>query len=406
MPCNGGTLRRALAFVGFMVGLDASLTPMVLPAIRLDFGQGSGLAAPTIAYVLGAAIAAPLFAQLQERHGRQTMLRVAIGLFVLGAGLSGLSHDVIELFPARLLQGVGGGGLIAVVMANGWRTLGAALGLLLGPWLGVLLLTLPTWRWAFVLELASGIVAVVAAAFARDERQASTASVDTPGAILLASLLSCTVLVATFAGASMNVLMMAGLLAAVSLLVGSLIFVESHVASPLLPPSLLREPRPAACLLLAACLGYVGLAALTFGPVALGGEAMVWKAMGMTAFTGPLVLTAVAANRMRGLGLGRWPAAVGSAIYTIGSAIGFGNASGVALLMQGFGLGLAIAHLSLWPASEALRRGLLLFGLVGGLIGISVSSATPWSAMTILGAVMIGLASTFAISPRGRDQAH
>jgi MFS family permease len=401
MPCNGGRSRPTLAFVGFLVGLDASLTPLVLPEIRLEFGEPAGSAVPMVAYVLGATIAAPLFAQLQDRHGRQTMSWIAIGLFVLGAGLSGLGHDLVELFAARLIQGVGGGGLLAMALAGRWGLVGTAFGLLVGPWLGALLPTSLNWRWAFVLELGLGIAAFAASALARHERQGN-AGVDAPGTILLASLSSCTVLVATFAGGSANGLMIAGLLAAVSLLVGSLIFVESHIAAPLLPPSLLREPHHVGRLVLAACLGFGGLAALTFGPV---------DALGMTAITGPLVLAAVAANEIRLFG--RWPAAIGGAVFAMGSAMGWGGTAAhfpiIALLLQGLGLGVTAACLGLSAAGETPRRGAVLFALFGGLIGVSLSGGghPPWGAMTVVGAVMLGLAClTPAISPRGQGRRH
>src|SRR5262249_30187931 len=142
----------------------------------------------------------------------------------------------------------------------------AALGFGLAPWLGAALLRAGTWRWAFVVEVALGIVAFAVTAFARDDRQRSDGHVDFPGTILLASLLSCAVLAGTFAGTPTSGLLVLGLVAAALALVVCLVFVESHFPSPLFPPVLLGKPHQGARLLLSICFGFVGFAALISGP--------------------------------------------------------------------------------------------------------------------------------------------
>ena len=59
----------------------------------------------------------PLYGKLGDLYGRKLMLQIAIGLFLIGSALCGLSQSMTELIAFRALQGLGGGGLMVTTMA-------------------------------------------------------------------------------------------------------------------------------------------------------------------------------------------------------------------------------------------------------------------------------------------------
>src|SRR5205823_1741110 len=216
------------------------------------------------------------------------------GAFIVGAGLCGLSRDPVELILSRALQGLGGGGLLAITAMAGdlpalagrscWAA--AMLAMVLGAWLGSIVAA-SGWRWIFVMEMPLGLAIFAIAAFSRlAMQQEPGTSVDRPGTILLGSLLACLVLTTSFAGfgADLKWPLVLGLLAANALLVASLLFVESHVPQPILPPAMWREPRRA---WLALSCGYVlGAAILLPAGLQLLGATLSQAATGVTVTTG------------------------------------------------------------------------------------------------------------------------
>jgi MFS family permease len=54
----------------------------------------------------------PLFGKLSDIYGRRRMMLVAIGVFVLGSVACALAPSMEALIVGRVLQGVGGGGIL------------------------------------------------------------------------------------------------------------------------------------------------------------------------------------------------------------------------------------------------------------------------------------------------------
>ncbi len=66
------------------------------------------------AYFLTATAVTPLYGKLADIHGRRPVLLAGIGIFVLGSILAALAPTMFWLIVARAIQGIGGGGLIAM----------------------------------------------------------------------------------------------------------------------------------------------------------------------------------------------------------------------------------------------------------------------------------------------------
>ena len=68
------------------------------------------------AYLLAAAAATPTWGKFSDIWGRKPILLTANALFFVGSLIAGLSKDIKMLLAGRVIQGIGGGGLI--ILAN------------------------------------------------------------------------------------------------------------------------------------------------------------------------------------------------------------------------------------------------------------------------------------------------
>ena len=241
-------------------GLDATMVATAVGGISDDLGQLD--VAPWIltAYLLTASASAVTYGRLGDLYGRTKLLRIATAVFLIGSVVAALSQTMGQLIVARAIQGLGGGGLVALALAAladsvPPRARGRYLGYigavfaacnLLGPLLAGVLLERFGWRAVFVVSVPIGVVGLVAASVRRGQRDADHgARLDVAGAVLLALLVSSTLLflrrVEVGFGSS-------GALASAAALVvtGILVFAwvlgrQRRTAHPLLPPALLAN---------------------------------------------------------------------------------------------------------------------------------------------------------------------
>ncbi|MET8468770.1 MFS transporter [Streptomyces sp. NPDC004856] len=260
--------RRALfvclVLVTALGALDQTIVATALPAVVADLGAPCRAPWVVTAYTLALAAAMPTFGALGDRFGRRRMLIAAIAVFVAASAACGLSGDLTALAAARLVQGIGGAGLLTLpqaVVADAvppreraayLGPLGAvfALATVVSPLLGGWLTDHASWRWIFWLNVPLGLAAAVLVRVVVPRRAPGRPAFDTAGAVLLA---------ATTAGLVVSVEAGTGAAAAAT---GLLAFATWHrerrAAEPVLPVALLgRQPALSCCLL--ALLGGVGL---------------------------------------------------------------------------------------------------------------------------------------------------
>ncbi len=94
--------------------LDQTIVATALPTIGEELGDLNHLQWVVTAYLLSATAVTPLYGKLADIHGRRTMLLIAISMFILGSLACALAPAMIVLIAARFVQGLGGGGLIAL----------------------------------------------------------------------------------------------------------------------------------------------------------------------------------------------------------------------------------------------------------------------------------------------------
>ena len=101
----------------FMAAVDQTIVATALPAIAGSLGDVERVSWIVVAYLVANTIAAPVYGRLGDAIGRKTMMFVAIGVFVGASVLCAVSQSILMLTASRLLQGVGGGGLMTLSQA-------------------------------------------------------------------------------------------------------------------------------------------------------------------------------------------------------------------------------------------------------------------------------------------------
>ena len=97
-----------------LAALDQTIVATAMPTIGLDLGDAANLPWVVTAYLLASTAVTPLYGKLSDIHGRRIMLLIAISAFSVGSLVCAMAPTMVTLALARGLQGIGGGGLIAL----------------------------------------------------------------------------------------------------------------------------------------------------------------------------------------------------------------------------------------------------------------------------------------------------
>lgn len=263
----------------FLAALDQTIVAVSLLRIGADLGHSELLTWIVTAYLLAATLAMPIIGKLGDLFGRRRMLMASLVLVLLGSVLAALAASMPLLIVARLVQGLGGGGLVASGQAvvgelvaprergryQGMISATYALASMAGPLLGGYLADTHSWRVVFWLNLPLAALALLAVGLwvKHVPPPAWGRAFDAAGALLLGAALCLFFVFLQRSGQTGLFDLGAGalLLMSAAALYG---FVQRqmHAVEPLMPLQLLRLPAVAGgCLLI--FLSFFQLVSLT-----------------------------------------------------------------------------------------------------------------------------------------------
>jgi EmrB/QacA subfamily drug resistance transporter len=285
---SGGVLVSigALLLGMLLAALDQTIVSTALPTIVSDLGGLEHLSWVVTAYMLAATAATPLWGKLGDQYGRKRLFQTAIVIFLVGSALCGVAQSMSQLIAFRALQGLGGGGLMVLSMAivgdlvsprerGRYQGLfGAVFGAtsVLGPLLGGVFTEHLSWRWVFYINLPVGVVALaVIAAVLHIPRRSTRHVIDYLGTLLIASVATCLVLVASLGGTTWawGSPQIIGLAVLGVVLVVAFVAVERTAAEPVLPLKLFRVRTFTLSAVISFVVGFAMFGAMTYLPTFL-----------------------------------------------------------------------------------------------------------------------------------------
>jgi EmrB/QacA subfamily drug resistance transporter len=352
----------------FLGALDQTIVATALPTIGRHFGDLGDLAWVVTAYLVTATAVTPLYGKLSDIHGRRVMMLVAIGLFVAGSLACALAPSMTALVFSRGLQGLGGGGLMALAQTiiadlvsprergryQGYIAAVFASASVGGPVLGGYLTEHVDWSLIFWINLPLGFAAFAMTwnALKRVPYHPRKHSLDVLGAFLMTAAAVALLLALSWGGRAYDWLSPAigALFAASAMLWGLFALRLARAREPFLPLAVLANPVVRAAALAGAC----NMGAL----------------VGMTIFV-PLYFETLLHLSASQSGMALIP--------LMGATVAFSTVAGRLMMHMTrykrvplLGLAVAIAALgalALWPASLPTAAVLGLLALVGSGLG-------------------------------------
>jgi EmrB/QacA subfamily drug resistance transporter len=103
-----------LGLAMLLSALDQTIVATAMPTIGADLGDFAHLPWIVTAYLVASTAVTPLYGKLADIHGARVMLLIGVTTFVVGSVLCALAPSMGLLALARAVQGMGGGGLIAL----------------------------------------------------------------------------------------------------------------------------------------------------------------------------------------------------------------------------------------------------------------------------------------------------
>jgi len=101
----------------FLAAIDQTIVATALPAIAAQLGDVERVSWVVVSYLVAATIAAPVYGRLGDVLGRRRLMFVALAVFIVASVLCAVAPTILLLSAARVLQGLGGGGLMTLSQA-------------------------------------------------------------------------------------------------------------------------------------------------------------------------------------------------------------------------------------------------------------------------------------------------
>ncbi len=412
----------------FVAMLSGTIVANALPRIIGDLGGNQDQYTWVVtATLLAATATTPIWGKLSDRMNKKLLVQLSITVFVIGSVLAGFSQSTEGLIGFRVLQGLGLGGLqalVQIVMASivsprergrymGYFGAVMAVATVGGPLLGGFLVDSSLgWRWCFWVGVPFGIAALVL--LQRTLKLpvlTSNTKIDWLGALLIPGGISVLLIWVTLAGSNFAWAswQSAAFVVGGVLLIALAVIVERRVEDPVVPPRLLRQRTMVLAIIASVAIGIAMFGSSVF----FGQYFQIARGYSPTAaglLTLPMIVGLLLASTITGqlvTRFGRWKRflVAGTGLIVVGlGLLGTIDHStslvliGVYMAILGVGVGSSMQNLVLAAQNGLDYRDLgagtstvTFFRSLGGAAGVSVLGAILATHVTDL--ITEGLAS-------------
>ncbi|MBF6418099.1 MFS transporter [Nocardia farcinica] len=418
----------------FTALLSTTIVATALPTIIGDL-QGSQTAYAWVitTALLANAASTPIWGKLADLFNKKLLVQLSIVIFVAGSILAGVAHSVDVLLAARVVQGIGMGGLTALVVAiigsivaprergrySGLMGAVMAVSMSGGPILGGVIVDSPLgWRWCFFVCVPLAVIALflLQRTLRLPTERKDDVSIDWLGAVLLTAGVSVLLIWVSFAGKAgyydwvsrESVLYVGGGV----LLLAATVWVEARAKAPIIPLKIVTERTTGLAIIASIAVGVGMFGATTF----LGQYFQTSRAYSPTiagVLTIPMVAGMLVASVVSGQMItrfGKWKSFVvsGAALMVVGFSLlaTIDHATnlwlvGIYITVIGLGMGMMMQNLVLAVQNTvsvqnigAASSSVAFFRTFGGAIGVSVLGsvlATRVSELSAEGFARLGI---------------
>ncbi|MEU4419015.1 MDR family MFS transporter [Actinoplanes sp. NPDC024001] len=251
-----------LLLVLFVAMASSTIVSTALPKIIGDLhGSQTQYTWVVTATLLTATATTPIWGKLSDLYSKKMLVQVSIVLFVIGSLAAGFTQNTEQLIAARAFQGLGMGGVQALVQVaiaamipprergryNGYLGGVLALSTVAGPLLGGLIVDTSWlgWRWCFFIGAPFAVIAlaVLQKTLHLPVMRRDNVKVDYLGATLIAAGVSVILIWISFVDDAFGWLSWQtfAMVGAGVVLLALATWVESRVAEPVVPLPIVRE---------------------------------------------------------------------------------------------------------------------------------------------------------------------
>ncbi|MFF6782827.1 MFS transporter [Streptomyces sp. NPDC012510] len=365
------------------------------------------------ATLLTATATTPIWGKLSDLFSKKTLVRTAVAVFVLGSVAAGLSQSPGQLIAARAVQGVGVGGVQALVQIaiaamipprergryGGYLSGVTALSTIGGPLLGGLLVDTSWlgWRWCFLISVPVAVAALVL--LQRTLRlpfvRRDNVKIDYLGASLITSGVSVLLIWVSFVGGSFAWAswQTAAMVGGAAGLLSVALWVETRATEPIVPLHIVKQRTTVLAILGSLAAGTAMFSASVYlsqyFQTSRGHSATRAGVLTIPMMGGLLVSSVLAGRLLSRTGKLKPFLLTGTVLLTVGFA-GLGTVShttsltfmGVAMLCVGAGIGMTLQNFILVVQNSVPLRDIgsasstvTFFRSLGGTCGVTVLGA-------------------------------
>ena len=173
---NSGDPRRwalvGIVLITCLVAMEGTVVSTAMPRTVAELGDAEHIAWVFSAFLSALAITGPVWGNLADRWGARPVYIACVTIFLAGSCWAATAHSMRELVMARVVQGLGGGGLTPLgqmvlsllyekrerANAQAWLVGAWGVASVVGPPLGGWLTQHGGWRWVFLLPIPFGLL--------------------------------------------------------------------------------------------------------------------------------------------------------------------------------------------------------------------------------------------------------